>query len=722
MGRPSRAKAVVTRNTSARPADPAGPHLPADRFVSRELSWLHFNRRVLEEAQDASVPLLERAKFLAIVGSNLDEFTMVRLAELLDLSKGGNERAAQDLPAVRRAQRALVDDQYACWGGSVAPALEKQGFRIVPAANWAAADRETLRIYYRDQLEPILTPLAVDPARPFPLVTNRGICVAVTLVAEGDLPTALETRRNAVVAVPSGNRLVALVSEPGTFALQEDIVLMFLDHLFPGYRVIERCLFRPTRDGSIEIDEQDAPDLLTEIEQELSSRDHGTVVRLEVEAGVGGELQAWLVERLKLDAADCIPIPGPLDLTFLFGVQGKLPGRTDLLAPPLEQVVNPPDEAWEDPWATIREGDVMLHHPYESFNRVVELVQKAAADPQVLAIKQTLYRTSGDSPIVRALMLAARAGKQVTVLMELKARFDEAANIRWARALEEAGAHVIYGLVGYKVHAKLTLIIRRDEDGIRRYCHLGTGNYNEKTARLYTDLSLLTANEAVGRDVAALFNVITGYALPPEYERLAVAPTTLRSQCVAWIRREADHARAGKPAHIIAKFNALVDEAMADELYAAGQAGVDIQLIVRGMCILRPGVPGLSDHIRVTSVVGRFLEHSRIYCFHNAGNPVYAISSADWMSRNLDRRVEHLVRIEDPALTKRLQVILDASLADNIQSRDIQPDGTSRRRQPAKGEKARPCQVLLAAEAKAGSARAKRTSTGLRFKPRRKGG
>lgn len=701
-----------------------------ERYFSRELSWIAFNRRVLEEGQDASVPLIERAKFLAIVASNNDEFTMVRLAELMALSRATGAKAESPealdarriLEPVRSTLRELVTDQYHCWRDEIAPRLAAEGYAIIPPAQWPDADRETLRKYYNDQLEAVLTPLAVDPARPFPLIANRGICVAVQLEVNGVLPTTTEARKNALVSVPTGNRLIALVSKPGTYALIEDVILTNIDSLFTGHTIVSRCLFRPTRDGSLDIDEQDAPDLLREIEEELSSRDHGQVVRLEVEAGGDPVLLGWLEERMHLTDADVFRVDGPLDLTLLFGVGGRLPTRTDLCDAPLIQSVYPPDEAWQDPFACLRDDEILLHHPYQSFQRVVEFIERSADDDRVLAIKQTLYRTSGNSPIVKALIRAARSGKQVTVLMELKARFDEAANIRWARALEEAGAHVIYGLVGYKVHGKLTLVIRRDEDGIRRYCHLGTGNYNDKTARLYTDFSYLTCNEAVGRDVAALFNMITGYSQPPEWERLAVAPLTLRTQCVSWIRREAAHAKAGRKGLIVAKFNALVDEAMCEELYAASQAGVEIELIVRGMCILRPGVKGLSERIRVRSIVGRFLEHSRIYHFHNDGDPVYAIASADWMTRNLDRRVECLVRIEEEVLTSRLQRIIDITLADNAQARMLDTDGNYVRLRPARGDKSRPSQLALAAEGEIASATgAKSQKRGLTFTPRKKG-
>jgi polyphosphate kinase len=707
-----------------RPATPA----PADRYCSRELSWLGFNRRVLEEAQDPAKPLVERGKFLAIVASNLDEFVMVRLAEVQNAARGKDHdllatEARRTLPAILAGIRDLVRDQYRCWS-EVAPLLAREGIEIVPPSVWDESDSETLRSYYRDRLEPILTPQAVDPTRPFPLVPNRGITVAVRLTKDGE-PADAPPRR-ALVSVPPGVRLVALVGRPGRFALVEDVVMTFLDRLFPGYRIAGRCLFRVTRDGNVEIDEEQASDLLTEIEQELSSRDHGRAVRLEMTVGADGELREWLASAMGLDPADQMPVDGPLDLTWLFGAGDRLDAvagrpREDLRDPPLPVVQHPPDAEWEDPFARIKAGEILIHHPFQSFGRVVELVEHAAADPDVLAIKMTLYRTSGTSPIAKSLMRAAKAGKQVTVLVELRARFDEAANIKWARALEEAGAHVVYGLVGYKVHAKLLLIIRREEDGIRRYCHLGTGNYNERTARLYTDLSYMTSNEAVGRDVAALFNMLTGYSEPPRWERLAVSPLTLRSQSLAWIRREADHARAGRPARIIAKFNALVDEAMCDELYAASQAGVQIDLIVRGMCILKAGVPGLSENIRVRSIVGRFLEHSRIYHVHNDGDPVYAIASADWMTRNLDRRVESMVVIQDEAIQARLRAILDACLEDNAHARVQQPDGTYRRLAPSGPKHVRDSFAELVAEAAAtvgGSDSGRRQA--VRFRPRSK--
>ncbi|MCK6490674.1 MAG: polyphosphate kinase 1 [Planctomycetes bacterium] len=701
------ATTTFRREAGYRPAH--GP----EAYIDRELSWLAFNRRVLEEAQHAANPLIERAKFLAIVSSNLDEFVMVRLAELRSQAAGkGAEPALRELlRRVRGEIRRLVADQYGCWR-QVATALRAEGFSLVPSAEWSEADRETLSIYFRDQLEPVLTPLAVDPTRPFPLVKNRGLTVAVRLVSEQG-----GEERNALVAVPAGARLVGLIDGGGRWALLEDVVMAFCDRLFPGHRITNRCLFRPTRDGSIEIDEQEAEDLLSELEQELASREHGHVVRLELSAEADAQLRAWLVETMGLSDDELVTVDGPLDLTMLFGVGERLPGRDDLRDPPLVQAAPPGD--WEDVFARLRQGEVLLHHPYQTFQPVVDLIERAADDPRVLAIKQTLYRTSGNSPIARALMRAAKAGKQVTVLVELKARFDEAANIRWARALEEAGAHVVYGLVGYKVHAKLLMVIRRDEDGIRRYCHLGTGNYNERTARLYTDLSYLTCNEAVGRDMAALFNMLTGYSLPPEWERLAVAPLTMRTRFVEWIRREAAHGRKGR---IIAKFNSLVDHGMCDELYAASRAGVQIDLIVRGMCILRAGVPGLSENIRLRSIVGRFLEHSRIYYFANRGAPVYAMASADWMTRNLDYRVESAVQITDPALQREMERILAVCLEDDVQAREMRPDGSYERLRPRRGKAGTASQVELAQALARAAQRGGGEAKALPFTPVRKAG
>jgi polyphosphate kinase len=703
------------------------------RYFSRELSWLAFNRRVLEEAQDTNKPLLERVKFLGIVSSNLDEFVMVRFAEVHGLvhnrSLGGQElpETKQALPLLqdmRAAIRNLVTEQYACWNNDVAPALASNGFQIISPAQWTTEDQITLRAHFRNQLEPVLTPLGVDPTKPFPLVANRGLTIAVRLEPLENTTNTRPGERYALVAVPAGQRLITLIEGVGRFAVSEDVVMAHLELLFPGFRILGRALFRVTRDGALDIDEQQAADLLSEIEQELSSREHSHAVRLEVAKNSDEKLRTWLQSAMQLDSEDLYAIAGPIDLTVLFAVGDRL-DRPDLRDKNLPTTLYPRE--WADPFAAIKAQELLLHHPYQQYQRVVELVERAAEDPRVLAIKQTLYRVSATSPIMRALMRAARAGKQVTLLIELKARFDEATNIRWARALEEAGAHVVYGLVGLKVHAKLLMIIRREEDGITRYCHLGTGNYNDRTAKLYTDFSYLTANEAVGRDVAALFNMLTGYSQPPEWERLLVAPLTMRSQFVAFIRREAEHAKNGGTkrskigGRIIAKFNSLVDQGICDELYAASKAGVQIDLIVRGMCILRPGVKGLSENIRVRSIVGRLLEHSRIYHFGNAGEPITFIGSADWMTRNLDRRVECMVRIDHPVLHQRLMNIIGICLADTVQARALLPDGTYVRIRPDKGQAPRSSLHELLAEGAAVEppiSEADRVAKG--FQPRRK--
>ncbi|TVR09589.1 MAG: polyphosphate kinase 1 [Planctomycetota bacterium] len=641
------------------------------RFINRDLSWLAFNDRVLEEAMDIHVPLLERSKFLAIVSSNLDEFVMVRIAELKRMGESSKVEGAmrnelQQYLDVRNAMRQQMERQYTVWVDDIQPLLEQNNFTLISPKDWSKSDRESLASHYRDSVEPTLTPLAVDPTRPFPLIANQSLIIAVLLEDEQE-----QQVHRALIVVPKLSRLVALPGPPGRFALLEDIIEFFAADLFPGYTIGASAQFRLTRDASLEFEEDSAGDFLNDLEEELRNRGRGNAVRLEVLAHGNAELIEWMARALLLEKDNVVAVAGPLDLSLLFALPQYCEGE-DLVYPPA--IVRPLSLPWEDPFATLREQEVFLHHPYDSFDPIVDIVRRAASDPSVLAIKQTLYRVSGDSPIVHALVEAAHNGKQVTVLVELKARFDEAANIRWARRLEEAGAHVIYGLMGLKVHAKLLLIIRRDDDGLRRYCHLGTGNYNDKTARLYTDCSYLTSNLAVGRDVAALFNVLTGFAQPPDWEKLAVAPSTMRNSFVRWIRSEAEHARNGHPARIIAKFNSLVDEEMVQELYAASTAGVHIDLIIRGMCILRAGIPGLSENIRVRSIIGRYLEHSRIFYFANNGQPIWAIASADWMTRNLDRRVEHLLRISNPLIVKTLAEITRVFLSDTAKARFLGPD------------------------------------------------
>ena len=645
-------------------------------FVNRELSWLQFNRRVLEEAQLERTPLLERAKFLAIVSSNLDEFFMVRVAglhdegEVFDEDPAGLSREEQ-LDAVRAESRQLVVDQYACCMEAVLPALAEQGITLIRPDNWSAQDRDSLRHLYVDRFEATLTPLAVDVGRPFPLLANGTVYIAVQLQEEGEDADPVK----ALVAVPRGSRLLHMVTSSHSYALLEDVVEQYCDSLFPGYSVMESCQIRVTRDGSLDIDEDAANDLLSEIEQELHHRGQGNPVRLEINQSAPATLRDWLVRRLGINEADVIAVDGFLDLTFLMSLYGKsaadFPQLCDIHHKPASIGVD-----WEEPFTRIREQEMILYHPYYSFQPIVDLIHRAATDDKVLAIKMTLYRVSGNSPIIKHLIDAVHRGKQVTVLVELKARFDEKANIQWARRLEEAGAHVIYGLVGLKVHTKLLLIIRQDEDGIRRYCHIGTGNYNDKTASLYTDYSYLTCDEVIGRDVSALFNVLTGFAQPPQWARLVVSPLTMRSSFYTWIDREIKHAKAGKPAIIKAKFNSLVDEGICRALYKASQAGVKIMLIIRGICILRPGVPGVSDNIEVRSVVGRFLEHSRFFYFENAGDPTMVIGSADWMSRNLDRRIEAMVQVRAKGLQRQLIDLFEMFVRDNKQSRLMHSDGS----------------------------------------------
>ena len=669
------------------------------RFFNRDLSLLRFHRRVLEEAQDARNPLLERCKFLAIVSSNLDEFCMVRFAELRRQDPDAEPCPAGLSPVdqeegVRVDMHQLIADQYACWNQEIEPLLEDEGIALVRREDWTDEQRQSLRQYYLERVEPVLTPLGVDVGRPFPWLPNGGIVVAV----EAEEKDHQGNPRRAFINVPGSGRLVALPSVHAAFALLEDIVLEFCDTCFPGYTLLKRGLLRVTRDGELSIDEEEAENLLDEIEENLRNRALGAPVRMEVDSKLDSDLWHWVADEIELIPEDVVVLNGPLDLTIMFALAGTV-GRSDLEEE--RHVPQPPPIAWDEPFEALREQDLLLYHPYQSFDPVVQLIKRASVDSEVLAIKMTLYRVSGDSSIVRALMAAARAGKQVTVLVELKARFDEAANIKWAKRLEEAGAHVIYGLVGLKVHAKLLLIIRREIDGIRRYCQLGTGNYNDKTARLYTDYSYLTSDPAVGQDVAKLFNVLTGFAVPPNWARLRIAPEGMRKQFNEWIRHEADNARAGKPARIIAKFNSLLDTGIAEELYAASQAGVQIDLIVRGLCILVPGVPGMSENIRVRSVVGRFLEHSRCFYFLNHGeDPVVSIASADWMTRNLDRRVESMTIIADPVLKKRLLGHMEDCLDDQSQSRLLGSDGEYVRLFPEDGGPAGALHKLHAAEGK----------------------
>ena len=656
----------------------------ANLFTNRELSWLEFNRRVLDEACDERNPVLERVKFLAIASTNFDEFFEIRVAGTMELVDAGLDQGENpdrihpraELEAVRAAARRFTQDMHACWKERLVPALADQGIRFPAIWSLDPDRRAWLRRSFEDEIFPILTPLAVDPAHPFPSLLNKSLNLAVLLL---DPRSERPVHRVAMVQVPRVlPRLVRLPETEGgghDYVFTVDIVEEHLDSLFPGLTVLHACSFRVTRDSNLDIVEEASTDLMEVLEQELNKRRRGEPVRLEISTGADPEIVGRFLDAFELESQDVYECDGPVNLGRLMELY-KTEDRRDLKDPPFVPYVAAKWETAEEMFARMREKDFLLHHPYESFGTVELFVQHAAHDPSVLAIKHTIYRAGETSSIVRSLIAAAERRKQVTVVVELKARFDEEANIRWAKRMERAGVHVVYGIVGLKTHAKATLVVRRDEGGIRHYCHLGSGNYNPTTAKVYTDVGLLTAHEGVGKEVAAMFNMITGYAKAAPMDYLAVAPNSLRSMLMGSIRGEIENAGLGKPARIRAKMNALVDEGVIRLLYEASRAGVEIWLSVRGICCLRPGVPDQSENIRVTSVVGRFLEHSRIYYFENAGGePVVYLASADWMPRNLDRRVEQAVRIIDPACREKLIEILEASLRDNQHARLILPDG-----------------------------------------------
>jgi len=658
------------------------PQLPADRFLNREVSWLDFNARVLALAEDERTPLMERAKFLAIFASNLDEFFMVRVAGLkrrrqtglsIRSADGLSPREQLALIAARSAE--LVARHAACFTEEVRPALEKEGLRIVHWDEVTAAHRDELHGYFRDQIFPVLTPLAVDPAHPFPYISGLSLNIAASVrdPSNGQVRFArVKVPNNVPRFVPVGH------ADDTTFMPVEDLIAAHLSQLFPGMEVVGHHLFRVTRNADLAVEEDRDEDLLQALERELARRRFGPVVRLEVADSMAPEVLDLLVRELDVVDSDVQRVPGLLDLSALWGLYGA--DRPDLKDKPFVPATHPrfvDGETAKSVFSTLRDGDVLVHHPYDSFATSVQrFIEQAAADPNVLAIKQTLYRTSGDSPIVNALIDAAEAGKQVVVLVEIQARFDEHTNIAWARALERAGCHVIYGLVGLKTHCKIALVVRQEGSHIRRYAHLGTGNYNSKTARLYEDLGLFTADAELGADLTGLFNSLTGYSRENGYRSLLVAPAGVRSGIVERIEREAGYARAGRAAHVQMKVNHLVDEQVIDALYRASMDGVRIDLVVRTNCSLRPGVPGLSDHIRVRSIVGRFLEHSRVLCFAGDGSPEYWLGSADMMHRNLDRRVEVLVRVVDATAQRQLKAMLDQATDEGTGGWELRADGS----------------------------------------------
>jgi len=675
--------------------------LPQGRFLDRERSWLAFNERVLELAEDPETPLLERAKFLAIFGSNLDEFFMVRVAGLKRrIATGVATRSAaglqprEVLEQIWRRSRELMARHAACFQQDIQPALASQGIELVRWNELTDQEQARLLTLFRQQIFPVLTPLAVDPAHPFPYISGLSLNLAVVVRN----PVSGHKHFARVKVPQSLNRF--LEASPQRYVPLEDVMGAHLEALFPGMEVLDHHAFRVTRNEDLEVEEDDTENILKALEKELMRRRFGPPVRLEVEESIDPYVLDLLVRELNISQSEVYPLPGPLDLTGLFAIAGldhpelKYPAFVAKTARGLSDVES---ASQPDIFAAVRERDVLLHHPYDSFSTsVTAFLEQAANDPQVLAIKQTLYRTSGDSPIVDALIDAAESGKQVLVLVEIKARFDEQANIKWARKLEESGCHVVYGLVGLKTHSKLSLVVRQEGDTLRRYAHVGTGNYHPKTARLYEDLGIITADPQVGADLSDLFNRLSGYSRRETYGRLLVAPRSLRQGLVTRIQDEIAHHRAGRPARIQFKLNSIVDEAIIDALYRASQAGVQVDVWVRGICAIRPGVPGLSDNIRVRSILGRFLEHSRIFLFGNGGDPEVWIGSADMMHRNLDRRIEALLRVTDAGHRAELAGLLELGIADETSSWHLGPDGTWTRHSHAEdGTPLRNIQELL---------------------------
>ena len=653
-----------------------------ERFTNRELSWLAFNKRVLSEAKDNHLPLMERLKFLSITASNLDEFFMVRVASLKDQVNAGYTKkdiagmtSKEQIDAILKETHKFTTAQYNTYNRSFLPSLKKNGLKIVTEFEKLTEEQaDYVDNYFQKEVFPVLTPMAVDSSRPFPLIRNRSLNIGALLMDKKKKGTL----DFATVQVPSVLPRVVTIPTDGdnctTVILLEQIIEKNIQKLFLNYRVLCQAPFRVMRNADLSIDEDEAADLLIEIEKQLKKRQWGEAIRLEVEDNIDKRLLKTLRKEFNLSEDAIFKINGPLDLTFLMKVY-DIEGFDHLKEP--KYIPQQPKmlDASRDLFEQIREHDILLHHPYETFDPVVNFVKKAASDPNVLAIKQTLYRVSSHSPIIASLAQAAENGKQVSVLVELKARFDEENNIVWAKKLEKAGCHVIYGLVGLKTHSKITLVVRKEEDEIRRYVHLGTGNYNDSTAKLYTDMGMFTSKTRYGEDATAVFNMLSGYSEPLVWNKLSLAPLWLRGKFLSLIEREKEHAKNGRPARIIAKMNSLCDPGIIEALYDASEAGVEIDLIVRGICCLRAGIKGLSEHIRVRSIVGTFLEHSRIFYFENNGNAEYYMGSADWMPRNLDKRVEILFPVEDPILQEEIYHILHIQLSDTKKAHLLMPDG-----------------------------------------------
>ncbi|MBP8864910.1 MAG: RNA degradosome polyphosphate kinase [Acetobacterium sp.] len=686
-------------------------------FINREISWLDFNYRVLDEAYDKCNLVMDRLKFLAITASNLDEFFMVRVAGIMDqINVGYNKKSVdgltpiEQLATLNHMTQEMMSRQYTCLSKSIIPELNQNKIFFLRYDELDEEGKDFALHYFRHECYPVLTPQAIDNSRPFPLVKNNQVYLCIML-HDTEAKVKDEKDYMAILEIPKVlDRIIALPkaknSEVLNYIFVEDLISPFVNVLFTGYDVKQVNEFRITRNGDLAIDEDEAEDLLLEIEKSIQQRKWGASIKLEVTRDMSKKMKKWLMHELEIVESELYELKGNLDLTCFMKFQNRSEFN-ELREPRYTPLISKEFYEVEDIFEVIREKDRLLHHPYQSFQTVVDFVRAASKDPDVLAIKQTLYRVSGDSPIIEALIQAAQNGKQVTVLVELKARFDEANNIVWAKKLEQAGCHVIYGLVGLKIHCKMILVVRKESDGIRRYVHLGTGNYNDVTAGLYTDLGMFTAKENYGSDVSTLFNLLSGYSHYTLWKKIEVAPKTMRNAFYIAIDREIENVRMGEKGRIIGKMNALVDEGIINKLYEASQAGVEIQLIVRGMCSLKPGLPGVSDHITVHSIVGTFLEHSRIYYFYNQGKEDIFLSSADWMERNLNRRIETLFPIEEESLKKKLKHILDLTLKDTIKTRLMTETGEYIRIDK-RGKELLSCQDYFCKEAEAEFEQAKK--------------